>query len=172
MGRSILFAPVLVMALGCIGAVDMGATAAEPVKVFRVAIEAGSDSVEIPASALAPGGAGPGASRPWGGEIEFYIDGVRVSVNSLDQPLGSRILQLEEGLHLFRFAVALHAGAPLALAQVREPSVAVEEDDCVGQFEVHGPLVLRPRLRFVLQRAATGKIADSLACFLTPIGNR
>ena len=99
---------------------------------------------------------------PWRSKVEFYVDDRLVTVSHFDQPFGVHALQLALGLHLFRFNVAL-------LADAGPEAGPAMDDDCVGQFEVDGPVELQPRLVFMLRNPGPHKFADALDCTLTRI---
>jgi len=159
----------------CVCAVHAADAPKEP---FGVDIDARTDPIVFRPMPRAPGTGGDARrsetpSNPaWSGEIEFYVDGTLVAVRRLDQPFGKYRLQLHDGLHLFRFGIAMRPGDDRDDRDNQASggsAHAVIEDDCVGQFEVHGPVALQPRLEFVLHHPAPGKIADALACSLLPI---
>jgi hypothetical protein len=178
MGQSILLSALAVCL--CAGAGADRARAANPAaKSYRVDIEAHTDPFVFSPQALgaetknaAGGGSGPG-DRGWSGQVEFYIDNALVAVSRFDRPFGNYRLQLGAGLHQFHFGVTMrpYASKPPDVNNRprngdEEQGEPVVEDDCVGQFEVDGPVVLQPRLEFILQRPAPDKIADVLACSL------
>jgi hypothetical protein len=110
----------------------------------------------------------PEGQASWSATVELFIDATPIARLAPGAPLATHSLGLDEGTHQYRFSIALRQIAPQPAGAA---AAALEmEEDCVGQFEVHGTGFLQPHLEFLALRAAPGKPGDTVACGVTPPG--